>query len=56
MQAVCPLKSEYKLFDFLSVTGIMGIQGKIAQKQSSKICIFLHSSVLSFIFKKKLSL
>ena len=36
--------------------GIMGNQGKIVKKQSSKIYVFLHIPVLSFIFKKKLLL
>jgi len=34
----------------------MGNQGKIAKKQSGKIYVFLHISVLSFIFEKKLLL
>ena len=42
--------------NFDAVRGIMGSQGKIAKKQSGKIYVFLHISVLSFIFKKKLLL
>ena len=34
----------------------MGNQGKILGKQSSKMYVFLHISVLSFIFEKKLLL
>ena len=34
----------------------MGNQGKISRKQSSKMYVFLHISVLSFIFEKKLLL
>ena len=33
----------------------MGNQGKISRKQSSKMYVFLHISVLSFIFEKKLT-
>ena len=36
-----------------AVRNIMGNQGKIAKKQSGKIYVFLHISVLSFIFEKK---
>ena len=36
--------------------GIMGNQGKISRKQGSKMYVFLHFSVLSFIFEKKLLL
>ena len=32
----------------------MGNQGKISRKQSSKMYVFLHISVLSFIFERKL--
>ena len=42
--------------NFDAVRGIMGSQGKIAKKQSGKIYVFLHISVLSFIFEKKLLL
>ena len=31
----------------------MGNQGRIAKQQSGKIYVFLHISVLSFIFEKK---
>ena len=34
----------------------MGNQGKILRKQGSKMYVFLHISVLSFIFDKKLLL
>ena len=34
----------------------MGNQGNISRKQGSKMYVFLHISVLSFIFEKKLSL
>ena len=42
--------------NFHAVRGIMGNQGKIAKKQSGEIYVFLHISILSFIFEKKLFL
>ena len=37
-----------------ALRGIMSNQGKIAEKQSGKICVrvFLHISVLTFVFVK----
>ena len=34
----------------------MGNQGKIAKKQSGKMYIYLHISILRFIFERKLIL
>ena len=34
----------------------MGDQGKIAKKQSGKIYVYLHISILRFIFERKLIL
>ena len=36
-----------------ALTDIMGNQGKIAKKQSGKMYVFRHFSVLSFIFEKE---
>ena len=39
-----------------ALRGIVGNQGKIAKKQSSKIYVYLHISILRFIFERKLIL
>ena len=36
------------------LSGIMGNQGKIAKKQRGKIYVYLHISILRFIFERKL--
>ena len=38
-----------------ALRSIMGNQGKIAKKQSGKIHVYLHISILRFIFERKLS-
>ena len=49
-----PLRLDYRSLH--AQRGFMGNQGKIAEKQSGKIYVFLHISVLSVIFEKKLLL
>ena len=39
-----------------ALRGILGNQGKIAKKQSGKICVFLHISVMTFASAKKVLL
>ena len=39
-----------------ALRGIMGNQGKIAKKQSGKKYVYLHISILRFIFERKLIL
>ena len=37
-----------------ALSGIMGSLGKIAKKQSGKIYVYLHISILKIIFERKL--
>ena len=39
-----------------ALSGIMGNQGKIAKRQSAKMCVYPHISILRFIFERKLIL
>ena len=39
-----------------ALRGVMGNQGKIAKKQSGKMYVYLHISILRFIFERKLIL
>ena len=50
------LKMTKHIEGFTLEGGIIGNQGKISRKQGSKMYVFLHISVLSFIFEKKLLL
>ena len=39
-----------------ALRGIMGNQGKIAKKQSGKMYVYLHISIMRLIFERKLIL